>query len=282
MPELDDNEKEEMNAIYSIAGEKNENTWLESRQFRTPHNSASLRALIGGGPKVLPGEASLAHQGILFLDEFLEFRSDSLQALRTVIERKEVYLSMRNASCVYPASFLLVATANPCPCGYADISPNLCLCRMSQIDQYRHKLNTPLTDRIDLQLKAGPIDYKDLSQTSGNNYSSAELKARVMTAREIQKFRFKNENFKVNSEIKSGNVRKYCILTKSADVYMREKSKEFRLSGRAIHKVLKVARTIADLEKKEIIDDQSLIIACEMRYLDMKKAITYGLRDTAS
>ncbi len=267
MPALSEEEILEINMIYSVFSQTGKREWLEERPFRAPHNSASSRALIGGGPKLLPGEVSLAHKGILFLDEFLEFRSDALQALRTVIEKKQAYISMRNGTSCFPADFLLIAAANPCPCGYYATKSGLCSCSLREIKHYRRKLHNPLTDRIDLQVKVDRVSYTELNSEQ-HNPSSHELKTKVLKAREQQKQRFKKEQFKLNSAIPAEKINIYCPLNESGKKIIAKYVEDNLLSVRAYHKLLKTARTIADCSESETINNEHVLKAIDLRFTE--------------
>jgi magnesium chelatase family protein len=267
MPDLDNNEILDLNKIYSIASLTSNYRWIIERPFRTPHNSSSSRAMIGGGVRILPGEISLAHKGILFLDEFLEFHSDTLQALRTVIEKKEVYISLRTGCAAYPADFLLVAASNPCNCGFYDSKGGICSCSLAEIKKYRKKLKNPLSDRIDLQVKVERINFNDL--TNGvKNKSSSEIKKDVLSARAVQEKRFANEGFKLNSEIPSEKISYYCPLEKGGNRIIEKFMEENLLTARACHKILRIARTVADLNGRELIGIDDLHLALNYRFLD--------------
>ncbi len=269
IPDLGEEELVEINKIYSIASSETTRSWIMTRPFRTPHNSASSRAIIGGGPKVLPGEISLAHKGILFLDEFLEFRIDALQALRTVIEKKEVYISLRNGCAVYPADFLLVAAANPCPCGFYDTEGGVCSCSISEIKKYRRKLKNPLIDRIDLQVRVDRINYNSLVNGDANR-SSEELKETIMRVRALQADRYKDENFSLNSEIPSEKIRHYCTVEPAGEKLLEQTSDDNLLTARACHKILRIARTIADINDHSIIASEEIMRALNYRFLDIE------------
>lgn len=269
MPELNDDEILEINKIYSIASQMATDRWIVNRPFRTPHNTSSSRAVIGGGIKVLPGEISLAHKGILFLDEFLEFRSDTLQSLRTVIEKKEVFISLRNGYATYPADFLLIAASNPCHCGFYEVQGGVCSCSLNEVRKYRKKLRNPLTDRIDLQVKVDRINYKNL--TSGKkNQSSKEIKESVSNARLIQSERYKNEKFRLNSEISPDKISYYCALEDRANSLLERFVETNLLTARASHKILRIAKTIADLEQKSLITEEDITKAINYRFLDIE------------
>lgn len=268
MPDLTPEEVINVNMIYSIASQSSSHSqWILNRPFRAPHSNSSMRALIGGGPKILPGEISLAHKGILFLDEFLEFHADVLQALRTVLERKEVFLSMRSGASVYPADFLLIAAANPCPCGYYE-TEGICRCAMHDVIRYRRKLQNPLTDRIDIQIKTDCVKYKTLNTHS--KYSSSEMKLLVEHLRKKQFIRFMGENFSLNSDIPADKIRQYCPMTFDAERLLEKIMDEQILSARGCHKILRLARTLADFEDEEVISESNIEKASQMRCLDIK------------
>lgn len=268
MPDLTPEEVIDVNMIYSIASQSSSHSqWILNRPFRAPHSNSSMRALIGGGPKILPGEISLAHKGILFLDEFLEFHADVLQALRTVLERKEVFLSMRSGASVYPADFLLIAAANPCPCGYYE-TEGICRCAMHDVIRYRRKLQNPLTDRIDIQIKTDCVKYKTLNTYS--KYSSSEMKLLVEHLRKKQFIRFMGENFSLNSDIPADKIRQYCPMTFDAERLLEKIMDEQILSARGCHKILRLARTLADFEDEEVISESNIEKASQMRCLDIK------------
>lgn len=267
MPDLTPEEVIAVNMIYSIASQSSSHSqWISNRPFRSPHSNSSMRALIGGGPKILPGEISLAHKGILFLDEFLEFHSDVLQALRTVLERKEVFLSMRNGASIYPADFLLIAAANPCPCGYYE-TDGICRCTMHDVVRYRRKLQNPLTDRIDIQIQTDCVKYRTLNTYS--KYSSAEMKLLVEHLRKKQAIRYTNENFYLNSDIPADKIRQYCPLTFEAEKLLEKIMDEQILSARGCHKILRLARTLADFKDEEVISESNIRRASQMRCLDI-------------
>lgn len=267
MPDLTPEEVIDVNMIYSIASQSSSHSqWIFNRPFRSPHSNSSMRALIGGGPKILPGEISLAHKGILFLDEFLEFHADVLQALRTVLERKEVFLSMRSGASVYPADFLLIAAANPCPCGYYE-TEGICRCSMHDVIRYRRKLQNPLTDRIDIQIQTNCVKYRTLNTYS--KYSSAEMKLLVEHLRKKQAIRFMGENFALNSDIPADKIRQYCPMTFEAERLLEKIMDEQILSARGCHKILRLARTLADFEDEEVINESNIEKASHMRCLDI-------------
>lgn len=269
MPDLTDDEILEINKIYSIASLTAGDRWIKDRPFREPHKSSSGRAVIGGGMKLLPGEISLSHKGILFLDEFLEFRNDTLQALRTVIEKKEVYISLRNGYATYPADFLLIAASNPCRCGFYEVESGICSCSLQEIRKYRKKLKNPLTDRIDIQVKVERINYKNLTSKK-RNQSSSEIRKDVLLARSIQNERYKNEKFKLNSEIPPEKISYYCYLDSKVNLKLEEFVENNLLTARASHKILRISKTIADLNGRERIEVKDIEEAIKYRFLDIE------------
>ena len=267
LPDLTDEEFLEINKIYSVAATNFGENIDRKRPFRMPHNSFSSRAVVGGGAKVLPGEVSLAHKGVLFLDEFLEFHSDSLQSLRTIIENKSVYISLRNGCAVYPADFLLIAACNPCHCGHYGSKSATCICSKVEIKKYRRKLNNPLVDRIDLQVKVDRLNYRELVKGEKNK-SSEEVKKNIIKVREIQEKRYAKEGFKLNSQIPPDKIPFYCEMEKGGNRILEEYMEENLLTARSCHKILRIARTIADLNENEIIRLNDIQKAIEYRFLD--------------
>ncbi len=267
MPALTIDELMEINMVYSASNQTKFVHHVTSRPFRAPHNSASSRAMIGGGPKILPGEVSLAHRGILFLDEFLEFKSDTLQALRTIIEKREVYISLRNGSAVYPADFLLIAACNPCPCGNYGIDGHHCSCNNNDVKKYRRKLKNPLTDRIDLQLKIGRVPYSKLTEKQ-RGISSEQLKNTIKNVREVQRLRYTDEKFSLNSDIPSDKLSYYCPMTSEAELLLSNYAERFILTARSTHKIVRISRTIADLSDNQIINTDHIEEALNFRVLE--------------
>ncbi len=269
LPKLTKDEVIDINAIYSIFSLQASNKWIVKRPFRTPHNTASSRALIGGGPQVLPGEVSLAHKGILFLDEFLEFHADTIQSLRTVIDAKKSEISLRNGYAVYPADFLLVAACNPCQCGFYDTKDGVCSCSIPEIKKYRKKLRNPLTNRIDMQVRVERINYRELTGGSGQkNRSSKEIRESVERARAIQRERYKEENFYYNADIHPKKIMSYCHIGDEESKFLENYVENNQLTGRASHKIQKIARTCADLANREKITIDDLKSAIKYRFLD--------------
>ena len=267
LPDLTEEEQFEIQQIYSVAGIPYFDQLTKQRPFRCPHNSFSSRAIIGGGQKILPGEVSLAHKGVLFLDEFLEFHSDALQSLRTIIENKMVYISLSSGCASYPADFLLIAACNPCPCGQFGSRNGHCLCNENAVKKYRRKLNNPMVDRIDLQIKVDRLNYQEL--VHGERASnSTQLRQIVLRVREMQMKRFADEKFKLNSLIPPSKISQYCRMEKGGNQILEEFMDSNLLTARSCHKILRIARTIADIEEHDVIHLSDLNRAIEYRFLD--------------
>jgi len=272
MPDLTINESLEITKIYSIAGLLNQRqSRVTERPFRSPHHTASSAALAGGGRIPMPGEISLAHNGILFLDELPEFEKRTLEILRQPMEDGHVTISRANGTLTYPSGFMLMASMNPCPCGYwgSNSTTQKCNCTQNEIDRYLRKVSGPLLDRIDIQVEAANLEYDDLDQTGGE--SSASIKARVIKAHAIQQMRFVNEkNVRNNSQMTAPMVERYCPLGATEKSLIRQAFDRLGLSARAYHKILKMARTIADLDGSEHINAMHLTEALSYRSLDRK------------
>ncbi|MCG2809774.1 MAG: ATP-binding protein, partial [Candidatus Portnoybacteria bacterium] len=230
---------------------------VKVRPFRSPHHSTSLVGLVGGGSNPRPGEISLAHRGVLFLDEFNEFPRAVLESLRQPMEDGWVVISRAKAMVKYPARFILVASANPCPCGYLDHPKKECACSPQEIKRYGKKISGPILDRIDLHIKAPIVDINKLSQSERANKfleSSKSIRERVCRAREIQQKRFKGGTIYSNAEMNNKDIKRYCFLSQEAERTLSQAALAFQLSARSYFKMLKIARTIADLEGAETID----------------------------
>lgn len=248
MPELTLEESIEVTKIYSVSGMLKENSRLvNKRPFRSPHHTISAKALVGGGSVPRPGEISLAHKGVLFLDELPEFNKNTLEVLRQPIEDKRVTISRLNNNIVFPADFMLVAAMNPCPCGYY---PNIkkCTCSSVQIKRYREKISGPLLDRIDINILVRPVEYKELF-AGGSEESSEVIKLRVGSAIERQKWRYRTEGFSKNSELPSGILENYIKLGIREQAVLESVYEKKELSARGAYRIMKLARTIADLDE---------------------------------
>jgi magnesium chelatase family protein len=269
LPGMTFEEALETTRIHSVAGLlRNGQSLLAVRPFRAPHHTISDVALIGGGQVPKPGEVSIAHNGVLFLDELPEFKRNVLEVLRQPIENGEVTVSRAVASITYPASFMLVAAMNPCPCGYFGDNRHQCTCTHGQIHRYRHRVSGPLLDRIDIHIEVPAVPYKELS----NEYSgerSGDIRERVVTARGGQLDRFKNDKkIYSNGQMKTRHIKKYCRLNTDAQSLLETAMQKLGLSARAYTRILKVSRTIADLESSEEIQSQHISEAIQYRTLD--------------
>jgi magnesium chelatase family protein len=258
----------ETSKIYSISGKLGNQPLITERPFRNPHHTISQAGLVGGGSYPQPGEISLSHNGILFLDELTEFKRDTLESLRQPLEHQTVSIARAEHTITFPASFLLIVALNPCPCGFFGDKKRTCTCSQQQIIKYISKLSGPLLDRIDLQVSVPSVDYSTIAnQEKNKNISSQELYEKVARAIEIQKIRFGKENY-WNAHMSSDMIDIYCTLTSSATELIKQAFEKLHLTMRGYHKLLKVARTIADLENAPIIDTIHLKEALFYRSLD--------------
>jgi magnesium chelatase family protein len=265
MPPLSHEEKIEITQIYSAAGKLNKSTKLiTERPFRTPHHGTSPAGLIGGGSIPMPGEISLAHKGILFLDEFTEFQRQVLDSLRQALEQKEVTISRARKSSSYPCDFTLIAACNPCPCGYLGDKIKTCTCNQNIIKKYLSKISGPIFDRIDLQIEVKRLNETEMINVKPSE-NSKEIKERVIEAREVQKHRYRNLNISFNSELSPKGIKQFCSLSKTTETLIKDAVKTLGLTARGFDRVLKVSRTIADLEKSNIIKDEHLLEALQLR-----------------
>ena len=267
MPSMNFEEVLQTSKIYSVSGKLKDRTLTTERPFRNPHHTISQAGLVGGGSFPQPGEISLAHHGILFLDELTEFKRDTLEVLRQPLESKNVCISRAMQSITYPASFLLVAALNPCPCGFFGDTKRECCCSQNQIDRYLQKLSGPLLDRIDLQIHVPAVDYDTVTDKEHTGKSSADMQMDINKATTAQTSRF-SCNIRANSSMAADEIEKHCELTSEAEKIIRVVFDKLHLSMRGYHKVLKVARTIADLENFGIIDVSHIKEALMYRSLD--------------
>ena len=270
LPNLSTTEALEVTKIYSTAGLLNERGKLiTTRPFRSPHHTISAAGLIGGGTIPKPGEVSLAHHGVLFLDEMPEFSKSALEVLRQPLEDCEVTLSRARAVFTFPSNFMMVGSLNPCPCGFFGSTSDTCTCTPHQIQRYRSKLSGPLLDRIDIHIEVPKVDYQTLTDT-GRSESSETIRERVNQAHTLQLARYKSENFFTNATMHSKAIRSYCQLTKESRQLLEQSFDTLGLSARAHDRILKVARTIADLEGTEQIEIPHIAEAIQYRSLDRK------------
>ncbi len=270
LPEITFEESIETTKIHSVAGILNKNYPLvSSRPFRAPHHSISAPGLAGGGTVPRPGEISLAHNGVLFLDELPEFKRDVMEALRQPLEDGTVTISRVAGSLTYPSSITLVAAMNPCPCGFFGHPTKQCSCTPNMVHKYLNKISGPLLDRLDIHVEVPPVDYKSL-KSDEKCETSAQIRERVNKARQIQLERYKGTGILCNAHLTPAMLKKYCILSNDAEEYLRLSFDKLGMSARAYDRILKVARTIADLQGSEIIEKKHIFSAVSFRSLDRK------------
>ncbi|MBR3604063.1 MAG: YifB family Mg chelatase-like AAA ATPase [Elusimicrobiaceae bacterium] len=269
LPPLCEEEILEITKIYSVCNLIGKTKKLTQRPFRDPHHTISDVALIGGGSSPKPGEVSLAHNGVLFLDEFAEFSRTTLEVLRQPLENGSVTISRAKETVSYPARFTLIAAMNPCPCGNLGNPYKPCTCSPVQINRYQSKISGPLLDRIDLTVNLNPVQYGDWNKPSEGE-TTAQIRSRVIVARKIQQKRFQGTSTTANAFMTQKQIKEFCPLPAGADRILETAMRKFGLSARSLDKVLKTARTIADLEGKENIENQHLIEVLQYRPLDRK------------
>lgn len=251
LPPLDKNEAIELTKIYSVSGLLDtQNPLITKRPFRSPHHSASAVGIIGGGTNPKPGEITLAHRGVLFLDEMVEFPRQVLEVLRQPLEDNEVTISRASSSAKYPANFTLLAAMNPCPCGFLGDSQKNCTCNEFQVRRYKTKLSGPLLDRIDIQIDVPRLSEEELLNIKQDGESSKDIRKRVTRARKIQLERYKKANTKIytNSELTPKLITQFCKIDDTTRAMLKSAINQFKLSARAYDRLLKISRTIADLE----------------------------------
>lgn len=269
LPTLDFEESLEVTKIFSVAGKLLRGDALVSRRpFRSPHHTASAVSLVGGGTYPKPGEISLAHRGVLFLDEFAEFSRTVLENLRQPLEDGEVVVSRAKGSLRFPARFMLVAAMNPCPCGYAGDPERVCSCLPAQAARYRLKISGPIMDRIDLHVEVPRLKIEKLDEEEGHGERSSDIRKRVEAARERQRKRFQEKSYQTNAEMTGQVVKEVCVLDENSRTLLREAVGRLKLSARGYMRVLKVARTIADLEGVEHVALTHIAEALQYRFKD--------------
>ena len=263
LPAMTQEERIEISKIYSVCGLlADSRTLLQERPFRSPHHTVSMAGLAGGGRSIRPGEISLAHHGVLFLDELPEFSKSTMEVLRQPLEEHQIHLTRAVGSVTYPSDFLLLASMNPCNCGYYP-DRNRCRCTQASLQRYFDRISQPLIDRMDLCVEAPMVTYEELTG-NGNNESSKTIRDRVCECQERQIFRFKDEIFSHNSGIPAAKLNQFCRLGEKEQRYMEKMFHKLSLTARTYHKILRVARTIADTQKAENI-----------RVCDLTEAVCY-------
>ncbi len=268
MPDMTTEETLETTMIYSAAGLLSKNMpIIKKRPFRSPHHTSSEIAIVGGGTNPKPGEISLAHNGVLFLDEFPEFKRPVIEALRQPLEEGVIHVSRASFSVTFPANFLLVAAMNPCFCGNLGDSSKPCTCTYGEIQKYKKKISGPILDRIDIHIEVPRVSVSELSKIITNSETSSEIKKRVELARNIQKERY-NSNILYNNKMTSSMIKKYCKLDESSQKLLNNAIEKFKYSARTYTKILKLARTIADLESSWEIKEHHIAEAIQLRGLD--------------
>ena len=269
LPPLTLAESLETTKIYSVAGKLNKNTALiYQRPFRSPHHTISDVALVGGGSFPQPGEISLAHNGVLFLDELPEFKRTVLEVMRQPMEERRVTISRSRFSITYMSSFVLVASCNPCPCGFYNHPTRECVCAPGMVQKYINKISGPLLDRIDLHVEVTPVEFTELS-SKGKTEKSEQIRERVIKAREVQTARFKdNEGVHSNSQMEAKQVQDVCQISEASKSLLGRAMQKLQLSARAYDRILKVSRTIADLAASEDIKTEHIAEAIQYRSLD--------------
>lgn len=270
LPEMTFEEKIETTKIYSVAGELPKNARLISRRpFRSPHHTVSAQGLTGGGSSPKPGEISLAHNGVMFMDEFPEFDRRAKESLRQPLEDSKVTVTRASGTVTYPSNLMLVAAMNPCPCGYLGHPTRQCTCTDAARKRYRDKISGPLLDRIDIHIEVQPIDYDRLSGKEKGE-SSKTIRERVNRARAVQNKRFEGTDISCNAKMSPRATREYCILSEDAEKMLKNSFEAMGLSARAYDKILRIARTVADLDGSELIELPHIAEAIQYRSLDRK------------
>ena len=271
LPDMSEEEAIETTKIHSITGFLDpKRAFLTTRPYRAPHHTISDAGLLGGGTNPGPGEVSLSHNGLLFLDELPEFRRQTLEVMRQPLEDGQVTISRAAGSLTFPSRFMLVAAMNPCPCGYYGDAKRECRCGSRAIEKYRQKISGPLLDRIDIHVEVPLVDFKELSATALGEKSNA-IRQRVAAARALQSVRFnKSKGVNTNSAMSAKLVREHCQLDNTSSQYLEQAMETMNFSARAHDRILKVARTIADLDSSAAIQSQHILEAIQYRSLDRK------------
>ena len=270
LPNMTFEEAIDTTSIYSVAGELPAGAALiRHRPFRSPHHTVSAAALSGGGSVPTPGEISLAHNGVLFLDELPEFSKAAMETLRQPLEDGMVNISRVSGTLSYPCNVMFVAAMNPCPCGYYGHPTKQCICSETKVARYLNRVSGPMLDRMDLHIEVPPVNFEELSSKEKAE-SSADIRKRVNRARAIQKQRYEGTSVNCNARLTTPMLKKYCVLTDDANAFLKDSFEKLSMSGRAYDRILKVARTIADLDESEVITKSHIAQAVRFRSLDRK------------
>jgi len=270
LPEMTFEESIETTKIHSVAGILNkENPFVTARPFRSPHHTVSTAGVAGGGTVPRPGEISLANNGVLFLDELPEFKREVMEALRQPLEDGKVTISRVAGSLTYPSSIMLVAAMNPCPCGFFGHPTRECTCTQNSVHKYLNRISGPMLDRLDLHVEVPPVDYAALSSTEEQE-TSAQIRERVNKARKIQQERYKGTGITCNARLTPALLKKFCVMTEDASKYLELSFERLGMSARAYDRILKVARTVADLDGSNVIEKNHIFTAISFRSLDRK------------
>lgn len=270
LPEMTFEESIETTKIYSVSGNLDKSRPLiTTRPFRSPHHTISAVGLTGGGTQPRPGEISLAHGGVLFLDELPEFHRDAMEALRAPLEDGQVTVSRAYGRVTYPSNFTLVAAMNPCPCGFYGHPTKQCMCSLNAVRKYLNRVSGPMLDRLDIHVEVPPVDYKELSGSTSEE-SSAVIRERVNRARKIQQQRYAGTGITCNAQLTPALLKKYCNLSEDANALLKDSFERLGLSARAYDRILKVARTLADISGSEKIEKENIFSAIRFRTLDRK------------
>ncbi len=266
LPKLSFDDILEVTSIYSIGGML-ENGLVTHPPFRSPHHTASYVSLVGGGANMRPGEITLAHKGVLFLDEFPEFDTKVLETLRQPLEDREITISRAKGSVKYPAHFMLVATMNPCPCGNYGVKGKECSCSVGNIERYKKKLSGPIVDRIDLWVEVSKIEHEKLTDSRDVHEGTVKIKPRVERARKIQEERYAKHGLKIktNAELSAKDLVTHIQLADNVKEILNTSAKQLDLSARSYHRIIKLARTIADMEGVEDISENHILEALQYR-----------------
>ena len=267
LPDLTMEEAMEITKIHSIAGELKRDGLIMNRPFRMPHHSVPINTIIGGGKIPKPGEISLAHNGVLFLDELAEYGRSTLEALREPLEEKEITINRLNGNYRFPCNVMLIASTNPCPCGYLGDEEKECKCTEQEIHKYLKKISGPLLDRIDIQIEVKRPKYEKI-MSKNKNETSLDIRKRVNNAKNIQVERYKKFGIYSNAQLNSRLMAEFCVLDKRGEMLLEQAFIKLKLSVRAHERILKVARTIADLDGEKCINYKHIAEAIQYRSLD--------------